>query len=31
LNKYGIKIFRTDKDGDIKIISDGNSLQINNN
>lgn len=23
LNKYGIKIFRTDQDGDIKIISDG--------
>ena len=26
LSKYGIKIFRTDFDGDIKIIGDGNNL-----
>ena len=28
LNKYGIKILRTDKDGDIKIISDGKKYGI---
>lgn len=28
LEKYGIKILRTDKDGDIKIISDGGKLII---
>jgi len=28
LNKYGIKIFRTDKDGDIKIFSDGENLKF---
>jgi len=29
-NKYGIKIFRTDKDGDIKIISDGKNYAVSN-
>lgn len=28
LNKYGIKILRTDKDGDIKVISDGKKYEI---
>lgn len=28
LRKFGIKIFRTDKDGDINIISDGQKLKI---
>jgi len=28
LLKYGIKVFRTDKDGDVKIISDGENLKI---
>jgi competence protein ComEC len=28
LGKQGIKILRTDRDGDIKVISDGNSLKI---
>ena len=28
LNKYGIKILRTDKDGDIKVISDGKKYGI---
>ena len=28
LRKLGIKIFRTDKDGDIKIFSDGENLKI---
>jgi competence protein ComEC len=28
LFKYGIKILRTDEDGDIKIISDGNNFKI---
>jgi len=31
LAKYGINIFRTDQDGDIKIISDGENLKINFN
>jgi len=30
LEGYGIKVFRTDKDGDIKIVSDGNNLRITN-
>ena len=30
LNKYGIKILRTDESGDIKIISNGNALRITN-
>jgi len=30
LEKFGIKIFRTDKNGDIQIISDGNNLKIIN-
>jgi len=30
LNKYGIKILRTDLDGDIKIISDGKSYEVSN-
>lgn len=30
LEKIGIKIFRMDKDGDIKIFSDGESLKIKN-
>lgn len=30
LEKYGIKILRTDLDGDIKIFSDGKSLKIKN-
>ena len=28
LNKYGIKVLRTDRDGDIKIISDGKNYGI---
>lgn len=28
LHKYGIKILRTDKDGDIKIFSDGNNFKF---
>lgn len=28
LEKFGIKIFRTDKDRDIKIISDGNNFKL---
>jgi competence protein ComEC len=28
LNKYGIKVLRTDEAGDIKIISDGQNLKI---
>jgi competence protein ComEC len=28
LRKIGIKIFRTDKEGDIKIISDGNNFKV---
>jgi len=30
LNKFGIKVLRTDQIGDIKIISDGNTLRITN-
>lgn len=30
LNKFGIQIFRTDKSGDIKIISDGSNLKVKN-
>jgi len=30
LNKYDIKVLRTDQEGDIKIISDGNNLLIKN-
>ena len=30
LEKFGIKILRTDLDGDIKIVSDGNNLEILN-
>jgi len=30
LEKYGIGILRTDRDGDIKIISDGNNFKIKN-
>lgn len=30
LEKFAIKIFRTDKEGDIKIFSDGNKLITNN-
>lgn len=30
LNKYDINILRTDQKGDIRIISDGNNLSINN-
>jgi len=28
LDKFGIKVLRTDKDGDVKIISDGNNISI---
>ena len=28
LEKFGIKVFRTDKDGDIKFKSDGNSIKL---
>jgi competence protein ComEC len=31
LEKFGIKVFRTDKDGDIKFVSDGNNLKLLNN
>ena len=27
LEKFGIKMFRTDKDGDIKFVSDGNNIK----
>lgn len=27
LNNFGIKVFRTDRDGDIEFVSDGNSIQ----
>jgi len=30
LEKYGIRILRTDEDGDIKIISDGKNYEISN-
>lgn len=30
LNKYGIRVLRTDQQGDIKIISDGNNFKIIN-
>ncbi|MBU4298992.1 MBL fold metallo-hydrolase [Patescibacteria group bacterium] len=30
LTKYGIKVLRTDNDGDIKIISDGENIKIKN-
>jgi len=29
LEKFGIKVFRTDKDGDVKMESDGNNIYIN--
>jgi competence protein ComEC len=28
LEKFGIKMFRTDKDGDVKFVSDGNTIEI---
>jgi len=28
LEKFGIKVFRTDKDGDVKFVSDGNNLRL---
>ncbi len=31
LENFGIKMFRTDKDGDVKFISDGNNLRLINN
>lgn len=31
LENFGIKVFRTDKDGDIKMESDGSSIKILNN
>jgi competence protein ComEC len=30
LEKYGIRILRTDREGDIKVFSDGNTLKIKN-
>jgi beta-lactamase superfamily II metal-dependent hydrolase len=30
LEKYGIKILRTDKDEDVKIISNGKSYEVSN-
>lgn len=30
LNKFGIQVFRTDNDGDIKITSDGSNLKLQN-
>jgi len=30
LEKFGIKILRTDLDGDIKIVSDGEKYEISN-
>lgn len=30
LNKYGIRVLRTDQDGDIKIVSDSNNLKFKN-
>ena len=30
LEKFGIKILRTDKDGDVKMESDGNKIKIIN-
>jgi len=30
LDKYGITVLRTDRDGDIKIFSDGENLKISN-
>jgi len=29
LENFGIKMFRTDKDGDVEFVSDGNSIKIN--
>ena len=29
LEKFGIKVFRTDKDGDVKFVSDGNTIKVN--
>jgi len=31
LDKFGIKVLRTDKDGDVKFISDGKNLKLLNN
>jgi len=28
LEKFGIKMLRTDKDGDVKFVSDGNNIQL---
>ena len=28
LQNFGIKIFRTDKDGDVEIVSDGSKIEI---
>jgi len=28
LEKFGIKVFRTDKDGDVEFVSDGNSIKL---
>ena len=28
LEKFGIKVFRTDKDGDVKFVSDGNNINL---
>ena len=28
LEKFGIKVFRTDKDGDVNFVSDGNTIKI---
>jgi competence protein ComEC len=30
LEKYGIRVLRTDREGDIKVFSDGNALKIKN-
>jgi len=31
LEKFGIKMFRTDKDGDVEFVSDGNNIEIASN
>ncbi len=31
LENFGIKMFRTDKDGDVKFVSDGNTIKLLNN
>jgi competence protein ComEC len=30
LEKYGIRVLRTDREGDIKIISDGKKYEVSN-